>query len=57
MADERYVKTIYQQWCSSNDDIVGGYLLFAKIAVAVQSVAVEAMLSELKHYSWFHWPK
>ena len=57
MVNEQWLKHIYQQWASNNDDVVSGYHIFVKIAAGMQSIAHDAMMEELKKYPWFIWPK
>lgn len=55
--NESWLKHIYQQWSCNQDDFDRSYQVFVKIAAGVMAISHEAMLEELKKYSWFIWPR
>ena len=53
MADQKFLFTMYQQWCAGNADYNTRWDDFVKMASKNQGVDFETMKPELKKYNWF----
>ena len=53
MADQKFLFTMYQQWCAGNADYNTRWDVFVKMASKNQGVDFETMKPELKKYNWF----
>jgi hypothetical protein len=56
MFDQRFLQSMYQQWCCGQSDVARQrWADFVELAAKHNGVAADAMMRELQKYRWFEW--
>ena len=53
---EKYLQSMYQQWCQGNEDYLYRYLDFVELVARHNNMTVDAAMRELQKYYWFQRP-
>ena len=54
---EKYLLTMYQQWCQGNESYSHRYMDFVELVAKQQNISADAVMRELQKYYWFKRPE
>lgn len=57
MYDQRFLQSMYQQWCNDNSNYIYRWVDFVEMAARHANVSSDVMMCELQKYYWFKWTR